>query len=310
MRRLVALFAACGSAPLAFAQPPAPPVFGARVESVYVDVFVTRDGQAVRGLTASDFELKDDGVVRTIELVGGDQVPLLAVLAFDASASVAGPKVTSLQAAGAAFLDGLKAGDEAALLTFNDEVRWAGLPTATKSKVKEALSGLQPRGGTAALDALYAAITVPTSKARSLVVLFSDGEDNLSWLDEEQVRTVAERSNALIHVVGVARPAVVRVPGGALRGQSFRPSGEDPHDRALRQIAEATGGRFWTAESPDRLRQTFAAIAEAMGHRYLLRFEPDTGRKPGWHRLELKLRDKPGRIEARRGYWVGSASTK
>jgi VWFA-related protein len=306
VRPLAVLSAACASVPLAFAQPPAPPVFGARVESVYVDAFVTRDGQAVRGLTASDFELKDDGVVRPIELVGGDQVPLLAVLAFDASASVAGPKVAALQAAGAAFLDALKPGDETALLTFNDEVRWAGLPTATRSKVKEALSGLQPRGGTAALDALYAAIMVPTSKARSLVVLFSDGEDNLSWLDEEQVRTVAERSNALIHVVGLARPSVVRVPGGALAGQSFRPASEDPHDRALRQIAEATGGRFWTAESPDRLRQTFAAIAEAMGHRYLLRFEPPSGRKPGWHRLELKLRGQSGRIESRRGYWVVS----
>jgi VWFA-related protein len=304
VRTLAVLLAACAWAEAALAQPQVPPVFGARVESVYVDAFVTRDGQAVRGLQASDFELKDDGVVQAIDLVAGDQVPLLAVLAFDASASVAGPKVAALQAAGAAFLDGLKTADQAALLTFNEEIRWAGAPTAEKSRVKEALAALQPRGGTAVRDALYAAITVPTSRARSLVVLFSDGEDNMSWLDEPQVTTVAERSNALVHVVGIARPSVRPVRGGALGGHSFQAAGEDPHDFALRQIAEATGGRFWTAESPDRLRQTFAAIAEAMGHRYVLRFEPEAGRKRGWHRLELKLRGKPGRIEARRGYWV------
>ena len=300
------MLAGCAAASPAIAQAPAPPVFGARVESVYLDAFVTRDGQAVRGLTASDFELEDDGVVRPVELVTGDQLPLVAVLAFDTSASVAGPKVAALQAAGNAFLDGLKPADEAALVTFNEEVRWASPPTPVKSRVKDALVLLQPRGGTAVLDALYAAVTLPESKARSLVVLFTDGEDNMSWLDEAQVKTVAERSNALVHVVGIARQAVVRVPGGALGGQSFRRAGEDPHDRALRQIAEATGGRFWTAESPDRLRQTFAAIAEAMGHRYILRFEPQSGRKPGWHRLELRLRDKPGRIEARRGYCVAA----
>jgi VWFA-related protein len=310
VRAVAVLFAACVSAPAAFGQAPAPPVFGVRVESVYVDAFVTRDGQTVRGLTAADFELEDDGVVRPVELVSGDQLPLLAVLAFDSSASVAGPKVAALQAAGAAFLDGLRPPDEAALLTFNEEVRWGSPPTPAKARVRDALAVIQPRGGTAVLDALYAAVSLPESRARSLVVLFSDGEDNMSWLNEAQVKAVAERSNALVHVVGIARPYVRPVQGGALSGQSFRAATEDPHDRGLRQIAEATGGRFWTAESPDRLRQTFAAIAEAMGHRYVLRFEPQSGRKPGWHRLELKLRGKPGRIEARRGYWVGSASTK
>lgn len=305
MKRALPGLAVLGaSAGAALAQPPAPPVFGARVESVYVDVFVTQDGLAVRGLAASDFELKDDGVVRPVELVASDQFPLVAVLAFDASGSVAGPKLAALQAAGHAFLDGLKPTDEAALVTFNEEVRWASEPTADRQRVKTALGTIQARGGTAVMDGLFTAVTLPVSKARSLVVLFSDGEDNLSWLSDAQVRTVAERSNALVHVVGIARPSLQPVAGGTFRNELFRRSYEAPHDRALRLVAEATGGRFWTAESPDRLRHTFAAIAEAMNHRYILRFEPASGRKPGWHRLELKLKGKSGRIEARRGYWA------
>ena len=166
------------------------------------------------------------------------------------------------------------------------------------------------------MDGLYTAVTLPVSKARSLVVLFSDGEDNLSWLSNQQVKTVVERSNALVHVIGIGgspthlelsptappRPGTRQPP---IVARSY-PSAEPPHNRALRQIAEATGGRFWAAESPERLRQTFAAIAEAMSHRYVLRYEPQAGRSPGWHRLELKLRGKSGRIEARRGYWVGN----
>lgn len=307
------VFLACALAAPGHAQTPAPPVFGARVETVYVDAFVTKDGLAVRGLAASDFELKDNGVVQDVELVTSDQVPLVAVLAFDASGSVAGPKLAALQAAGAAFLDGLKPADEAALITFNEEVRWESEPTPDKDRVRAALAGVRARGGTAALDGLYAAATLPVSKARSLVVLFSDGEDNLSWLGEMQVKTVAERSNALVHVVGIVpgsgepEMSTSRAPG-VERSQgpsSFRSRPvELPHNRALRQIAEATGGRFWPADSPDRLRQTFAAIGEAMSYRYILRFEPRGPAAPGWHRLELKLRSRSGQIQTRRGYWV------
>ena len=302
-------------APAASAQAPAPPVFGARVETVYVDAFVTKDGLSVRGLTAADFELKDNGVEQTVELVASDSLPLVSVLAFDASGSVAGRKLAALQAAGGAFLDGLKAGDEAALITFNEEVRWAGEPTSDREQVKAALAGIRPRGGSAVLDGLYTAVTLPVSKARSLVVLFSDGEDNQSWLEDMQVKTVVERSNALVHVVGIAPPGPdqpdmgsSRSPSGGLPresvGSQLPPGVEATHNRALRQIAEATGGRFWTADSPERLRQTFAAIAEAMSHRYVLRYEPKAGASPGWHRIELKLRGKSGRIESRRGYWV------
>ncbi len=166
------------------------------------------------------------------------------------------------------------------------------------------------------MDGLFTAVTLPTSKVRSLVVLFSDGEDNLRWLVDEQVMAVVERSNALVHVVGIV-PGVgsgpelsaTAAPQAGLRQAQAAPHGatssvEPTHNRTLREIAEATGGRFWPAASPDRLRQTFAAIAEAMSHRYVLRFEPRSGRAPGWHKVELKLRGKPGRIESRRGYWI------
>jgi VWFA-related protein len=74
----------------------------------------------------------------------------------------------------------------------------------------------------------------------------------------------------------------------------------------LRQMAESTGGRFWRADSGEHLRSAFAAIAEAMRHRYLLRFEPPPGAKRGWRRLEVRLKNAKGEVQARRGYWAGS----
>ena len=78
--------------------------------------------------------------------------------------------------------------------------------------------------------------------------------------------------------------------------------------RALRLTAEMTGGRFWTAESPDRLRQAFAAIVASMNSRYILRFEPAAGAAPGWHPIQLRLRGAKGDVRARAGYFKRGAS--
>ena len=96
-----------------------PPTFAVGVESVYVDVFVTEGGQPVVGLTASDFELKDNGVRQPVELVGVESFPLTTFLVLDTSGSVDGDKLIQLQAAGRALLGGLRAGDEASLMTFD-----------------------------------------------------------------------------------------------------------------------------------------------------------------------------------------------
>jgi VWFA-related protein len=272
----------------------APPVFRAEVGSAYVDVVVSSGGRSVPGLGASNFELKDNGVLQELFLVSAETRPVQTVLAFDASSSVAGEKVLALRAAGAAFLDGLRAADEAALLSFSEEITLLAAPTVQKETVRAALARLRPAGATAAFDALYAALTLADSRGRALIVLFTDGDDNTSILGERQLRKVAEHSNAAVHVVG-------------LRGSgSTRDDVESEQMRAFREIAEGSGGRFWTAESPSRLREAFAAIAAYNAERYVLRYEPQGVKREGWHQLTVRLRGAKGSVQARRGYWVAS----
>ena len=297
--------------------PQHPPEFRSSVEAVYVDVFVTRDGRPVAGLEASSFELKDNGVRQSVERVAAESVPLHAVLVFDTSSSLSGPRLRALKAAGEAFLDGLRPSDEVALVGFSEEVAWHAASTARKDAVSRALDGIEASGATSAFDALYAAVALAEESGRSLIVLFTDGEDNSSFLGAKQLATAVERSNALVHAVGWReRGGTVSGSGGpsrysgSLPGEPFaRAPVESPETddvRALRGIAEASGGRFWEADSPERLRRAFAAIADAMGHRYVLRYEPHGVKREGWHRLEIKLRDAKGDLQARHGYWVGS----
>ena len=276
------------------------PVFRSDVEAVFVDVFVTRGGQPVPGLRAADFELKDNGVRQAIEVLAAESQPLNAVLVFDTSGSMAGERLDALRSAGQAFLDGLRPADQASLVTFSEEISARRGPSPDKAEARRALDQLQARGATAVFDALYAGIALAEAHGRSLVVLFTDGEDNSSFLDDRQLVRVAERSNALLHVV-----SGWRAPVQYQAGRTALAAGEPDDLKALRRIAEASGGRLWSAESPARLREAFSAIATAMRHRYVLRYEATGVKRAGWHKLDVSLRGKKGDVETRRGYWVG-----
>jgi len=301
---LALLAAAMSSAPSWAQQTPPPLTFGTGVEAVYVDVFVTKDGQPVMGLTSSAFELRDDGAARPVELVAVEALPLTAILAFDTSSSVEGEKLAALRRASEAFLDGLRTEDEIGIVAFSHEVRWLARPTKDRDAVRRALAACRARGGTSLWDGLHAALGLLPPQVRSLVVIFTDGEDNLSWLDERQVKAAAQRSNAVIHAVGLRPEELPPLPAPFPRGSPIPQSPPELEQvRALRLTAEMTGGRFWTAESPDRLRLAFAAIVAAMNSRYVLRFEPAAGSAPGWHAIQLRLRGVRGDLRARAGYF-------
>ncbi len=272
-----------------------PPQFASQVAAVYVDAFVTRGGRPLADLVASQFELRDNGVPQRLELLAAASRPLCALMVFDTSNSMAGDRLDALRAAGVAFLDGLRPTDRAGLLAFNEDVVRLAESTADRPAVRRALGGLRAVGTTSVFDALYAGILVSSAEPRPLVVLFTDGEDNTSWLSGSDLKLVAERSNVLVHVVAW-RPRREVYPS---------PSEETPQERVLREIAEAAGGRFWDADSPERLQRAFAAIADALGHRYVLRYEPTGVERRGWHRIETRLRGVTGDVHVRRGYWAG-----
>jgi VWFA-related protein len=302
-------------APLA-AQPV--PTFTASVEAVYVDAFVTRDGEPVRGLAAADFEVRDNGVKQKVTLASLEEVPIVAVLAFDASGSVAGRSVDDLRAGGRALLAGLRSQDQAALIAFSDELRVVVPQEGDRSAVARALDDLRPRGVTGLWDGLYAGLKLPVSRGRPMVVLFTDGQDNVSWLTREQVHRVAEESDAVVYVVAIvtdpdeqrplgvpgAMPTVVSVPSLS-RARSMEVSAL----RGLRELAEATGGRLWPASSTAQLKPTFLRILTEMRERYLLSYEPEGVKREGRHRLDVKVKGHRGAaVRSRPGYFVAPRS--
>jgi VWFA-related protein len=282
-------------------QAPQVPTFQVGVETVYLDVFVTRSGAPVTGLSAADFEVTDNGVRQRVRLEALESRPLQAILVFDMSESVAGEKLQRLQAAGHAFLRGLRPGETAALLAFSHRLTLTE-PTADLAGLHQALDRLAVGGSTSVIDALYAALRVGSTLGRPLIVVFSDGADNLSWRGAQDVAALAETSDALVYMVGVdPRPTIDgAVPAG--------PPPEDSDDlRVLGRIAEATGGRYWRADRTADLEPSFLRILAEVRTRYLLAYEPAGVAREGRHVLKVKLRGGKGTARARSGYRIAPA---
>ena len=257
--------------------------FSAGVEAVRVDALVLDGKRAVPGLGPSDFQIRDNGVPQTVDIVLLEQVPLYVVLVLDASESVIGERLEQLRAAGLAAVGGLADRDQAAMLTFNQSVSLVSGRATELRTLRVALQQIRPGGGTALYDAMHAGVVVGNSNdARTLVLVFTDGADTSSFLTKEAVLDTARRSDAVIYV--------------ALEGT-----------RApfLEQLTGETGGSLSMVSSTKDLPGLFARILDEFRHRYLLGYTPTRVTKGGWHRIEVSVKGRSYTVKARSGYQVG-----
>jgi VWFA-related protein len=270
------------------------------VETVQVDVLVSRSGRPVAGLTASDFLVLDSGVAQQVELAAAGDAPVNAVLVLDTSASLAGERMERLRSAAAGFVGGLREGDRVALVTFSRQVRVLSGLSPELGTVPARLEGAVPEGMTALNDGLYAGLSLAEGTAgRCALVLFTDGADNISWLSEAQVVETARDSPAVVYVVASS----LELPGQE-RAQSAR----GPRETFLKKLASVTGGRLLEVRDDALLRETFESALAELRARYVLRYTPQGVPADGWHSLEVRLKGKKGDVKTRPGYVKGAAA--
>lgn len=258
--------------------------FTSGVEAVRVDVLVTADGQPLRGLAVGDFEVRDNGVVQQIDLVSFDKVPLNVVLALDSSSSLTVERQEHLRGAARNLLAGLKVDDRAALITFSHVVVQRSGLTTELARLRAALDAEHEAGGTALVDATYAAIvTAESDLGRPILVVFSDGLDTSSWLTSAAVLDIARRSDVVAYTISVGT-----------QEQSF-----------LKDLSRLTGGRLFKLESTKDLNAVFLEILEEFRHRYLLTYSPRGVANDGWHDLDVRVKRRGATVKARPGYLRG-----
>jgi VWFA-related protein len=260
------------------------PTFSSNITAVRVDVLVTDNGRPVLGLGPADFHVLDNGVDQQVNLVRRDQIPLNVILALDMSASMAGPRLTQLQAAGRDVLVALTRDDRGALVTFNQAVRLEAALTPRLDHVLAALERTRGAGNTALIDGAYTALTVGESDAgRALIIVFSDGVDTASWLTPDVVLDAAKRSDAVVYAVSAR--------------SRLKPD-------FLRVLTAQTGGQLFEVDTTADLASLFTRILDEFRQRYLVSYTPTGVARDGWHRLEVRV-DRKAMVHARPGYLAG-----
>jgi Ca-activated chloride channel family protein len=276
------LAAALGGASVALAQNP---TFSSRVDAVRVDVLVTENGKPVRGLRPADFEVFDNGVRQSVDLVSFEQLPLNVVFTFDLSDSVSGERLANLRDASGAVLSGLRKEDQAALVAFNSRVTVGPPLTPQIARVRQALEDAEPRGATSLIDASFAGMMLAGSDAgRGLVIVFSDGRDTSSWLKADAVVDAAKRSDAVVY--GIA-------------------AGLAPREAFLGDLTAQTGGRLFKIESTKGLSAVFLEVLDEFRQRYLVSYSPSGVPQDGWHQLTVRVKGRNAAVRARPGYLAG-----
>jgi VWFA-related protein len=297
----VALAIACGFA--AHGQQ----TFRSGVDAVRVDVLVMDGKRPVVGLKASDFELRDSGVVQPIESVAIEDVPLNVMLALDTSESVDGTPLHDLKQAALAVVRLLRPDDRAALITFNEYVTLRAGWTAEIRQLERSINQTKAAGATALHDAAYSSLTLRhTRPGRTLALLFSDGDDTASWLPGATVLDIARRNEVVVYAVekrgGAWKPGYRIDFHSGLQTGVANVDHRGLDERFLSALAEETGGQYLRAASSGSLRDTFVKIINEFRTRYLLTYTPRGVDAGGWHPLEVKLTRRKGTVTARRGY--------
>jgi len=258
------------------------PTFSSRLEAVRVDAFVSEGGQPVRGLRPDDFVVLDNGIPQTVNLASFETLPVNVILALDHSKSVTGNRLAQLQDAARTVLGALAPRDQAALITFSHRVALQQTLTHDGGAVVAAVDAAQPGGQTSLFDGVYAALLAGVNDpSRNLVLVFSDGVDTVSWLSSAQIIETAKRGDAVVYALSPKE-------GGSL---SF-----------LRDLTEQTGGSTFEVDSLRELSSRFVAILEEFRHRYLLSYSPKGVQSGGWHKLDVRVKNRRATVKARPGY--------
>jgi Ca-activated chloride channel family protein len=202
------------------------------------------------------------------------------VLLVDVSGSMRANDVepTRLDAAVAAmrtFLDRLPKQFKVGLVAFSSEPEPLLSPTSDRDALRQSISLLEPEAGTAVGDGVATAVRMLNSSLRAAgyvrnpgeplpgaIILLSDGAQNRGILQPLQAARLAKTSGIRVYPVSLGTPnGKVTFGFGAFTNSVPVP----PDPVTMNQIATATGGKAYTAETASSVVQIYKTLGSSIG---------------------------------------------
>jgi Ca-activated chloride channel family protein len=298
---LVSLLAAAVTLSSAQGQEDHPYALKVDVELVQLPVSVLdKHGLPVRGLRREHFIVYEDKVLQDISLFKQEDIPLSVGLVIDASSSMI-DKLERLSAAAMTFVRESNPEDETSIVSFGTDVYVEQDFTQNLRDLRRALMGIHPNGDTALYDAVLLSaqhLQQNGSREKKVLLVVSDGEDNKSKYHLKDVLKAARELKVIVYTVG-------------LLSSDFSPYGTygDTGKKALKELAEGTGGASFFPKNLNEVEQVCIRIARDLRNQYTVGYRPSNRNLDGsWRKVSVRInppKDTPSlKIRTKQGYYA------
>jgi Ca-activated chloride channel homolog len=232
------------------------------VDEVVLNISVFDENRRlINDLTKDDFKVWEDGVPQNVVAFQHQDVPVSMGIVIDNSGSMRDKRA----AVNAAALDLVKASnpdDEAFIVNFSDEAYLDQDFTSSISKLRDGLSHIDSRGGTALYDAVAASadhLEQDAKRSKQVLLVITDGEDNASSLDlEKTIQKIQDLDGPVVYSIGL------------LFGTETEARESHRAKRALQLLSDETGGLAFFPKSLADVDPIAAEVAMDIRRQYTL----------------------------------------
>jgi len=286
-----------------------------------VDVLFTvlnRRNKLVPDLAENDFKIWDEKSPQSIRYFSRQtDLPLRIGMLMDTSNSIRDRLKFEQDAATSFLFNVLRHNkDQAFVMTFDDEPSVLQAFTDDAGRLRDEIVKTRAGGGTAVYDAIYTACQNELSHpprppgdqpdvVRRVMILISDGDDNLSNHTRSEAIEMAQRYSVVIYTISTSTQWIQLSqtdPDKSANRKTHLTEG----DKILQDLADETGGRAFFPYHVDDLDQSFQDIGDELRNQYSIAYIPTNYQLDGkYHRIRIEVPDHKGyQVRARRGYFA------
>jgi Ca-activated chloride channel homolog len=271
-------------------------IFRKEVDEVTLHATVVDDrNRLITNLTKGDFNVFEDGKPQKITSFRNEDIPVAMGIVIDNSGSMR-EKRPQVNVAALNLVRSSNPQDKVFIVNFNEEYFLDQDYTGSIPKLKDALERIEARGGTALYDAVVASsdhLKKSGELEKKVLLVVTDGEDNASRESLEQaLRRLQEQNGPTIYTIGLL---------GDEHSKRAR--------RALREMAEDTGGVAFFPNSLSEVEAITQQIAHDIRNQYTIGYKPSTPQSAGGYRtvkVEAQAKGyKKLQVRTRSGYYAG-----
>ncbi len=286
---------------------PQTPAFKTEVNLLSLGVRVTdAHGRDVTGLAQSSFSLLEDNVPQRIAFFAAEKQPVTLGILLDTSGSMrTGGKIDHAKAALRDLIAASHPDSEFFFIEFSnnlgDIVELTGDPQRLSAAISNAGAS---RSGTALYDAVAVALCRLRNARhmRQALIVVTDGADQHSRLNIEQLLRVVQSARAQVYMIGdfstderdvfQARTKTITLVSGRQIDNPIL---------VFERLARESGAESYFPMTPGQLKRAINAVAKELETQYTLGYYPASS-AAAYRHIQVKVAGRRLKVQTRRGF--------